>query len=207
MSTPSPVSTPSSQSSAMNSSQWIRGIVFVALFGALFIAGSFMKLNLGFTVPFSLQTFVVMLAGGLLGAAYGFWSIFIVVILTAVGLPLMNGPGGFAQIFGPTGGYIWMFPFSALLIGWASDRLFVGRTKLSPVKLVLLLLAVLVFGVLFVYITGVPWLAHVSAKLDLAGAIKFGMVSFLVGDVAKAAAATLIIAALRPSLPTIRPSK
>ncbi|MDB4867501.1 MAG: biotin transporter BioY [Cohnella sp.] len=206
MSTPSRVSSRSSQSSAVKTSQWIRGIVFVALFGALFIAGSFMKLNLGFTVPFSLQTFVVMLAGGLLGAAYGFWSIFIVVILTAVGLPLMNGPGGFAQIFGPTGGYIWMFPFSALLIGWASDRLFAARTKLSPTKLVLLLLAVLVFGVLFVYLTGVPWLAHVSAKLDLAGAVKFGMLSFLVGDAVKAVAATLIIAALRPALPTIRPA-
>jgi biotin transport system substrate-specific component len=207
MSTPSPVPSQSSQSSAVTTSQWIRGIVFVALFGALFIAGSFMKLNLGFTVPFSLQTFVVMLAGGLLGAAYGFWSIFIVVILTAVGLPLMNGPGGFAQIFGPTGGYIWMFPFSALLIGWASDRLFSGRNKLRPAKLVLLLLAVLVFGVLLVYITGVPWLAHVSAKLDLAGAVKFGMVSFLVGDAVKAVAATLIIAAVRPALPTIRPAK
>ncbi|TJY43081.1 biotin transporter BioY [Cohnella pontilimi] len=207
MSTQSPVSSPSPQSSAAASSQWIRGIVFTALFSALFITGSFVKVNLGFTVPFSLQTFAVMLAGGFLGAAYGFWSIFIVVALTTLGLPLMNGAGGFAQVFGPTGGYIWMFPVAAFLVGWASDRLFTGRSRLNPVRIVLLLLAVFVFGVMLVYVTGVPWLAHVSEKLDFQGAVEFGMVKFLLGDTIKAVAATLVIAALRPVLPAIRPSK
>jgi biotin transport system substrate-specific component len=207
MSSQSPVSSPSPQSSAAVSSQWIRGIVFTALFSALFMAGSFMKLHLGFTVPFTLQTFVVMLAGGLLGAAYGFWSIFIVVALTTIGLPLMNGSGGFAQVFGPTGGYIWMFPVAAFLIGWASDRLFAGRSKLDPARILLLLLAVFVFGVLLVYVTGVPWLAHVSAELDFQGAVKYGMTIFLLGDTIKAVAAALIITALRPVLPAVRPSK
>jgi biotin transport system substrate-specific component len=207
MSTQSSATSPSPQSAAANSIQWIRGIVFVALFGALFIAGSFVKLHLGFTVPFTLQTFAVMLAGGLLGAAYGFWSIFLVVALTAAGLPLMNGAGGFAQVFGPTGGYIWMFPISALLIGWASDRIFARRGKPSTQQFVYLLLVILVFGVLLVYVTGVPWLAHVSAKLDFMGAVQGGMVPFLLGDSLKAVAATLIIAAVRPVIPAIRPSK
>ncbi|MBW5444487.1 biotin transporter BioY [Cohnella sp. CFH 77786] len=196
-----------SGSSAADASRWIRGIVFVALFAALFIAASFVKSSPGAAVPYSLQTFAIMLAGGLLGAAYGFWSIFLVVALTTVGLPLMNGPGGFAQVFGPTGGFIWMFPVSALLIGWASDRLFSGRSKLNAAGYILLLLAMLAFGVLLVYVTGVPWLAHVSDKLDLAGAIRVGMIPFLPADTVKAVAATAIVAALRPSLPAVRPVK
>lgn len=194
-------------SPSADTSRWIRGIVLVALFAALFIAASYIKSAPGAAVPYSLQTFVIMLAGGLIGAAYGFGSILLVVVLTTIGLPLMNGPGGFAQVFGPTGGFIWMFPFSALLIGWSVDRLFAGRAKLSPARFALLLLILLLFGVLLVYVTGVPWLARVSAKLDFYGAMQAGMIPFLPVDVVKAVAAAFIIAGVRPHIPMIRPRK
>ncbi|BBI34346.1 biotin transporter BioY [Cohnella abietis] len=208
MSNPSTV--PSART-ATPANQWIKGIVFTALFGALFIAGSFIKINIGFTpVPISLQTFTIMLAGGLLGATYGFWSIFIVVALTAIGLPLMNGSGGIAQITGPTGGFIWMFPISAFLIGWASDRIFAQRKKLNRVQQLLLLLSVFAFGGLLPFVTGVPWLAHVvnSAKYDtVTGALRAGFYPYLPGDSIKTVVATLVILSLKPVLPTIRPSK
>jgi len=192
------------------SNHWVRGIVYIALFGALFIAGSFIKIHLGFTpVPISLQQFAIMLAGGLLGAVYGFWSIFLVVGLTALGLPLMNGSGGIAQMTGPTGGFIWMFPVSAFLIGWVTDRIYGSARKINRSRQLLLLIAVFVFGSLIVYITGVPWLAHVvdSEKYDtLTGALRAGMYPYLPGDAIKAVAAMLIIVALRPVLPLVRPS-
>jgi len=192
--------------SAAGTSGWIRSIVFVALFAALFIGASFVKSAPGAAIPFSMQTFAIMLTGGLLGAVYGFWSIFLVVALTAIGLPLMNGPGGFAQVFGPTGGFIWMFPISALLIGWACDRLFSGnRAKLNLARFILLLLTMLLFGVLLVYITGVPWLAHVSKTMDFADAIQAGMVPFIPIDIVKAVAAAIIVAAVRPLIKAVRP--
>lgn len=197
--------------SARQNNQWIKGMVYTALFGALFIAGSFIKINLGFTpVPISLQAFAVMLAGGLLGAAYGFWSIFIVVALTAIGLPLMNGSGGIAQVTGPTGGFIWMFPVSAFLIGWVTDRLFANRKKLDRPRQIGLLLTIFALGSLLLYVSGVPWLAHVvdNEKYDtFAGALRAGMYPYLPGDAIKAVAATLVILALRPVLPAIRPSR
>lgn len=197
--------------SARQNNHWIKGMVYTALFGALFIAGSFIKINLGFTpVPISLQAFAVMLAGGLLGAAYGFWSIFIVVALTAIGLPLMNGSGGIAQVTGPTGGFIWMFPVSAFLIGWVTDRLFANRKKLDRPRQIGLLLTIFALGSLLLYVSGVPWLAHVvdNEKYDtFAGALRAGMYPYLPGDAIKAVAATLVILALRPVLPAIRPSR
>jgi biotin transport system substrate-specific component len=200
---------PSATHQTRTNSQWIRGIVYTALFGALFIAGSFIKINLGFTpVPISLQSFTIMLAGGLLGAVYGFWSIFIVVALTAIGLPLMNGSGGIAQITGPTGGFIWMFPVAAFLIGWTSDRIFSGRKKLNRLQQLLLLLALFAFGSLLLYVSGVPWLAHVldSEKYDtVTGALRAGMYPYLPGDAIKAIVATLVILSLKPVLPAIRP--
>lgn len=197
--------------SSRTNSEWIRGIVFTALFSALFIASTLIKIPLGFTpIPITLGTFGIMLAGGILGATYGFWSIFIVVALTATGLPLIGGAGGLAKIIGPTGGYIWMYPIAALLIGLVSDALFSKKNKLSRSGQILLLLAIFVFGSLLLYVTGVPWLAHVSDKVEydtVSGALAAGMYPFLLGDAIKAIAAALIIISLKPVLPAIRSRK
>jgi len=204
MSSPSTVSTSKTKAPT---GEWIRGIVFTALFAALFIAASFIKIPLGFSpIPISLQTFAVLVAGGLLGAVYGFWSIFIVVALTAIGLPLMNGSGGLAQILGPTGGFIWMFPIAAFLVGFVCDRLFATRRKLAIRGQIWLLLTVAAASLLL-YVTGVPWLAHYSDALDLNGAITKGMLPFLPGDAIKSVAAALVISSLRPVLPIIRSSR
>ena len=205
---PNPNSNPTATGASLqarDSSLWIRRVVFVALFGALFIAGSYIKLHLGFTtVPISLQTFAVMLAGGLLGASLGFASIAIVVVLTALGLPLMSGSGGLAQLFGPTGGFIWMFPFSALLIGFVADRLFAPGRRSGRLRPIALLAAAFGFGALLVYASGIPWYAHVSKSVDLSGALSGAMFPFIPGDIAKAVVATIVIVALRPYLPRLR---
>src|SRR6476660_9360936 len=99
---------------AMQTSWNVRGLVFSALFAALFILFSLITITPGlFPVPFTLQSFALMLAGGLLGARYGFYSIFVVVALTALGLPLLHGQGGLSLILGKSGGFIWMFPVAA----------------------------------------------------------------------------------------------
>ncbi|TFE19813.1 biotin transporter BioY [Cohnella luojiensis] len=192
----------------MATNQWIKGIVFTALFGALFIVATMIKIPLGFTpVPISMGTFAIMLAGGLLGAVYGFWSIFIVVALTALGLPFIGGAGGLAKITGPTAGYIWMYPVAALLIGLASDALFSGRKRITLSRQLILLLAVFGFGSLLVFVSGVPWLAHATANPDydtFSGALKAGFYPYLPGDAIKAVVATLIILSLKPVLPAIR---
>ncbi|MFC5702044.1 biotin transporter BioY [Cohnella faecalis] len=187
----------------------IRATVFTALFAALFIAGSFIKVPIGNLIPISMQSFAVMLAGGLLGATYGFWSIAIVVGLTACGIPLMNGAGGLAQILGPTGGFIWMFPISAFLIGFATDKLFTNRRKLGRNRQIVLLLTLFLFGSLLLYVTGVPWFMHEVPKYsnNLYSAMQAAMFSYLPGDAIKAVVATLVIAAIRPALPALRLTK
>ncbi|MCD9023450.1 biotin transporter BioY [Cohnella silvisoli] len=204
-------STAASTRTSAPTNQWIKGIVYTALFGALFIVATLIKIPLGFTpVPISLGTFAIMLAGGLLGATYGFWSIFIVVALTATGLPFIGGAGGLAKLTGPTAGYIWMYPIAALLIGLVSDALFSKTKKLSRTQQLYLLLAIFGFGSLLLYVSGIPWLAHSldNSKYDtLSGALKAGLYPFLPGDAIKAVVATLVIVSLKPVLPSIRPLK
>ncbi|SDX51443.1 biotin transporter BioY [Paenibacillus sp. CF384] len=200
----SAVLAPISDSGQSGATYWIRGIVFTALFAALFIAFGYVSIPLGFTtVPITLQTFAIMLAGGLLGARFGFWSIAIVIILTACGLPLLHGNGGIGVIFGATGGYIWMFPISALLIGLASDRIFARTKKLNRSQYVMLFISLVLFSVVLAYVGGVPWLAY-KANYSFAKAMVNGCYPFLFGDMVKAIAATFLIAVLRPLLPKLR---
>ncbi|WP_274650742.1 biotin transporter BioY [Paenibacillus humicola] len=184
---------------------WIRGVVFTALFAALFIAFTFVTVPLWFTpVPITLSTLAIMLAGGLLGAVYGFASIALVVVLAAAGLPLFHGSGGLSLILGTSGGYVWMYPIAALLIGFVSDSLFRSRKPLSTFKFVVLLIAIFLFGSLLLYVTGVPWLAY-KAEYSMQKAMALGCYPFLLGDAIKAAVAALLIRKLRPMLPRFRP--
>lgn len=178
----------------------LRGIVFSALFAALVVLFGFISIPLGFTpVPITLQTLAVMLAGGLLGSRYGFLSMVLIVVLTAIGFPLLHGTGGLSVLLGPTGGYVFMWPISALLIGWLLPRIRVrGIWGYAASFLVLEL-----FGSLLLYVSGVPWLAYVTG-MSLSKAMVAGCYPYLIGDAIKAAAATLIIASVRQVFPPER---
>lgn len=178
----------------------LRGIVFSALLAALLVLLGYVSIPLGFTpVPITLQTLAVMLAGGLLGAWYGFLSMALVVVLTAIGFPLLHGTGGLPVLFGPTGGYVIMWPFAALLIGLLLPRIRMrGALGYAAAFLVLE-----VFGSLLLYVTGVPWLAHVTG-LSFEKAMIAGCYPYLLGDGIKAAVATLIISPVRQVFPPER---
>ncbi|GCL70205.1 biotin transporter BioY [Paenibacillus naphthalenovorans] len=178
----------------------LRGVAFSALFAALVVVFGYVSIPLGFTpVPITLQTLAVMLAGGLLGARYGFFSMMIVVVLAALGFPLLQGKGGLPAILGPTGGYVIMWPFAALLIG-----LLVSKVRSSGWPgYVLVFLIMEGFGSLLLYVTGVPWLAH-AAGFSMNKAIALGFYPYLIGDVIKALAATAITVSLRQVFPQAR---
>ena len=70
-------------------------------------------------VPFTLQTFFVLLAGGLLGKRNGLLSMSTYLALGTLGLPVFSGSlGGFTRLVGPTGGYLLSFPIAAYLVGY-----------------------------------------------------------------------------------------
>lgn len=184
----------------MNKTLTLRGVAFSALFAALLVVFGFISVPLGFTpVPVTLQTLAVMLAGGLLGARYGFFSMAIIVVLTTLGFPLLNGKGGLSAILGPTGGYVVMWPFAALLIGYTVSKVRSGGFASTA----LIFVWMVCFGVFFQYIVGVPWLAQ-AAGLTLPKALAGGFYPYIPGDLIKAVAATLIVVSLRQTFPPER---
>ncbi|NHN31028.1 biotin transporter BioY [Paenibacillus agricola] len=188
----------------MKSSAWnVRGLVYSALFAALFIVFSMLKISLGFNpVPFTLESFAIMLAGGLLGARYGFYSIFLVVVLTAIGLPLLHGQGGISLVMGRTGGFIWMFPLAAFAIGWFSSKI---RGQ-GIIAFLLMFVVMEAFGSLLLYAGGVPWFAYI-AGMSVTKAATLAAYPFILPDLLKALVASAIVLKLRKYVPSLVASK
>jgi biotin transport system substrate-specific component len=70
-------------------------------------------------VPYTLQTFFVLLTGAILGKRNGTVSMGLYLILGAAGMPIFsNGASGFSRIFGATGGYLLSFPIAAFTVGY-----------------------------------------------------------------------------------------
>ncbi len=75
-------------------------------------------------VPLTLQNFGVLLVALGLGGRRGFAALVLYLVEGASGLPVFNpaGPGGIAQLLGPTGGYLMMYPLVAYVAGTLSER-------------------------------------------------------------------------------------
>ena len=98
-----------------------RKMTRCALFAALMAPCAWIGIPLGHTV-FTMQTFGVLLALGVLGGKRGTVSILCYLLLGAAGLPVFSAfRGGIGTILGPTGGYLWGF-LATGLVYWAQEK-------------------------------------------------------------------------------------
>ncbi|MEV0203010.1 biotin transporter BioY [Nonomuraea sp. NPDC050691] len=157
--------------------------VFAALIAVLGLPGGITVL--GNTVPITLQTFGVMLAGAVLGARRGALAVAVFLVLVAAGLPLLaGGRGGLGVFAGPSAGFLLGWLPGAALTGWIA-----GGGDRTP-GIVRLLLACLAGGVGVIYLVGVPVQAAVTG-LPLGRAALLSSV-FLPGDLVKAVLASVV---------------
>lgn len=152
------------------------------------VLGMMPPIPMPFGVPITLQTLGVMLAGLVLGAAGGGLSQVLIILLVAVGAPVLSGGrGGLAVFAGPTAGY---------LIGWAPAALVTGLIAgWGRLGLPRAVIAAVVGGVGVVYLFGIPWTAF-SVDIPLLVAAK-GALAFIPLDLVKAVAAALIALPIR----------
>lgn len=87
-----------------------------AVLTALIIVGAYIKIPLP-PVPFTLQSFFVILGGLTLGAGCGAAAVALYVFMGLVGIPIFSGGGGFGYVLTPTFGYIIGFLVAAYVGG------------------------------------------------------------------------------------------
>lgn len=91
---------------------------WISLFAALTAAGAQIQIPHQ-PIPFTLQTFFVLLSGAFLGARNGFIAQIAYITVGALGMPVFSGATfGLVKVFGVTGGYLMSFPVAAALVGY-----------------------------------------------------------------------------------------
>lgn len=162
-------------------------MAYIALFAVLIAICSWISIPA--TVPFTLQTFGVFLAIGVLGGKRGALAVAVYLLLGCVGLPVFAGfTGGLGIVLGSTGGYIVGFLVCALLM-WAMERC-LGSSKTW------VLAVSMVVGLAACYAFGTAWFMAVYARstgpIGLATALGWCVIPFVLPDLAKVGLALVL---------------
>jgi biotin transport system substrate-specific component len=142
-------------------------------------------------VPLTLQNFGVLLVGLTLGARRGFVAMALYLIEGVSGMPVFNptGPGGIAQLVGPTGGFLMVYP---LVAGVAGLILSTGKLTFARAAVSGLLAEIVLFA------SGIGWL--IILTLSVSQAVRFGFYWFIFAEIIKIMFAAAIAVRLRRTL-------
>ena len=148
-------------------------------------------------VPFTLQTFGVFAAQGLLGGKRGTIAIAVYLLLGAVGVPVFSGfQGGFGALFGATGGYLLGFLLSGFTVWFAEARF--GKSFGVFV-------AAMIIGLLLCYAFGTAWFVilytRTKGAMTISKALMLCVVPFLPFDAIKLALAAILRVSLKKYVP------
>jgi biotin transport system substrate-specific component len=159
--------------------------LFVIGASAFVAACAHISLPLPFTpVPLILSNFAVLLVGLALGPAAAFSALALYLAEGAIGLPVFapSAPGGIAHLFGPTGGYLFAYPFAAAIAGWLVRLLdpVISRFRSA--------LIACTAATLPIFLLGATWLARFS-HLSLPATWALAVAPFIPGEILKITAA------------------
>ncbi len=147
----------------------VAGALLVALTAQIYIPTQ--------PVPFTGQTFGVLIVGGALGFRRGALALLLYLLIGAVGLPVFaEGDRGVSVLQGPSGGYLIGFVVAAAVVGRLAELGWDRKLGGS--------LAAMLIGSVIIYAIGVPWL-KVAIDVSWAEAVALGLTPFLLWDTAK----------------------
>jgi biotin transport system substrate-specific component len=163
------------QDRAFEASRQVALVVGASLFVALCARVTIPLMPLT-PVPLTVQNLGVLLVGLLLGSRRGFAALTLYLAEGVVGLPVFNpaGLGGIAQLLGPTGGFLMVYPFVAFLAGYIFER---GAKSFARAAVGGLLAELLLFA------GGLTWLYPLTHSM--AKAAYLGLYWFLAAEVMK----------------------
>ncbi len=162
---------------------YTKNLIIIALMAAIMCVLAPVSIPLFFTpVPISLGVFIVYIISYVLSPSYAVASVFIYILLGLFGLPVFSGyAGGAAKLFGPTGGYIIGYLFSAFIVSYF--------VRLSNNRLLHLLGMLL--GLAACYAFGTIWFSLIQ-HMDFLASLKLCVIPFLPGDCIKIILALIV---------------
>ena len=168
-----------------------KKITVMALFCALMAVSA--QIAIPTSPPFTLQTFVMFLAVGVIGTKCALGSVCAYLTLGTLGVPVFSGfRGGLSVLFEGSGGYLVGFVLTVIASGLILDRF--GRKKR-------VMAAAFSIGMAVCYIFGSAWYYFVlmgkSGSVGILAIFVQCVLVFLPLDAVKIAAAVLVSDRLR----------
>jgi biotin transport system substrate-specific component len=165
--------------------------VLLAFAGSWLVAGlAQIEIPLPFTpVPITGQTLGVLLVGSSLGPGLGAVSMAFYLAQGALGLPFYSGGDSgaeFLRLSAVTGGYLWGFIVSAMVVGFLAERGWDRSIRSS--------IGAMFLGELALYLVAIPWLMQ-ALDVPLGEALELGLAPFVVGDAIKLLLAAVLLPA------------
>ena len=171
----------------MNKRITTKSLVTIGMFAAVLVILSQVQIQLPSGIPITLQTFAIALVGYTLGKEMGIATVFLYILLGAIGIPVFAGfKGGLEAILGYTGGFIIGFPFMAYLCGMRESYFIKFNLKKNVRFFISLLLGLI--GLMIVHILGTMQYSKL-AELEFLEGLLVVSLPFLIKDIVSIVAA------------------
>lgn len=173
--------------SRLGAARWLVEALVALLGVAVLIASTNLLIHLPFTpVPFTGQTFAVLLIGATYGWRRGLSAVILYLTVGTIGLTFTVGSiviSTFAAVAGAASyGYLIGFAVAVVIVGWLAEHGW-DRNLLTSI------LAMLA-GEVVIFACGMVWLAQFVGWSHV---VAYGLTPFLIGDTIKLLAAALAL--------------
>ncbi len=168
-----------------------KEMAYIALFAIIIAMCSWITVPA--VVPFTMQTFGVFMALGVLGGRRGTFAVGVYLLMGIFGLPVFsNFTGGIGHLFDATGGYIFGFLLSALVV-WALEKPLSKRSAGLAISMVI--------GLIGCYLLGTVWFVMVytgnTGEIGWISALVICVFPYIIPDGIKIALALTLSKRLR----------
>ena len=183
----------------MHQRETLRNFLLAAFFAGLTGVGGILTIPM-WPVPFTLQSFFVLMSGLFLGPKFGPLSQVIYIMMGLAGAPIFSGgSGGLQHVFRPTFGFLIAYVPVSWLAGWLASfmaPLHAEPSRDSPVLYVKYVLICLAATVLL-YVIGLPAFylnmyyvmeleTEMETPLSLGQIFRLAVIPFILPDLLKA---------------------
>lgn len=169
-----------------NTTDRTKNMILISIFSVLISVCAWISIPAA--VPFTMQTFGIFSATGILGGKRGTIAICIYLLLGAIGLPVFaGGTSGVGILLGSTGGYMagWIL---AGLVTWILESMLGRKTWTAALSMIA--------GLIGCYALGTAWFmliyAREAGRIGLWTALSMCVIPFIIPDLVKIALALLI---------------
>lgn len=170
--------------------QKVKNMLYCSTFACIVSLLAQIKLDLPGIIPLTLQTLGIYLIGCTLKPKMAFIATMVYILMGSVGLPVFTGfRGGLSSLLGPTGGYIFSFPITSLIISLIINNKDTDFRKISAMMI----------GTIICYFIGTIWFVYITNN-NIMAALAMCVFPFIPGDIIKMITALIISSKIKARL-------